>query len=327
MKKKLLITSLLAAIPMVKAELDAESQAMIAKVNQKSASADKRVKNLKELRELVKHKPVVLAVKSTSCSACDIVDDAFMELGSELNGEVVRAEALIEFARDIKNEHNITTVPTVLFFQAGSDKPVHVMRGANKTEIKRHAHKLTGKGIPAQVKEAMEKAAQVEREAELLEQKVEKSTGSLERRLEKEFEDTKSKKSSRRKSTQKETKRSKRSSSKSTKAVSGKVTEISSLNDVKDALKSKKTVVLRVHSNGCPACQHSKKPTEDLASELGSSAVVIAAETHAAPEVAQHYHVSAVPTFVVLKGSLEPKETVVGADMNKLREVAKKHSK
>ena len=152
-KNKLLIISLLVLPLIIKAIGDPETQSMISKINNKSKHCHKRVKNLTELNQeiLNSKKPVILAIKSTSCSACDIIDEAYAELENEIGADVLRLEALIEFARDIKKEHDITSVPTTLFFKTGCNKPTHIMRGANKNEIKRHAYRLTGKAMPVNV--------------------------------------------------------------------------------------------------------------------------------------------------------------------------------
>ena len=156
-KNKLLIISLLVLPLIVKAMDDPETQNMISKINNKSKHCHKRVKNLTELNQEISNskKPVILAIKSTSCSACDIIDEAYAELENEIGADVLRLEALIEFARDIKKEHDITSVPTTLFFKTGSKNPTHIMRGANKNEIKRHAYRLAGKAMPANVQSEM----------------------------------------------------------------------------------------------------------------------------------------------------------------------------
>ena len=171
-KNKLLIISLLVLPLIIKAIGDPETQSMISKINNTSKHCHKRVKNLTELNQeiLNSKKPVILAIKSTSCSACDIIDEAYAELENEIGADVLRLEALIEFARDIKKEHDITSVPTTLFFKTGSKNPTHIMRGANKNEIKRHAYRLTGKAMPVNVQSEMSKARA---EAEALEEQAE----------------------------------------------------------------------------------------------------------------------------------------------------------
>ena len=177
-KNKLLIISLLVLPLIVKAMDDPETQNMISKINNKSKHCHKRVKNLTELNQEISNskKPVILAIKSTSCSACDIIDEAYAELENEIGADVLRLEALIEFARDIKKEHDITSVPTTLFFKTGSKNPTHIMRGANKNEIKRHAYRLAGKAMPANVQSEMSKARAeadaLEAEAEVIESKA-----------------------------------------------------------------------------------------------------------------------------------------------------------
>ena len=192
-KNKLLIISLLVLPLIVKAMDDPETQNMISKINNKSKNCHKRVKNLTELNQeiLNSKKPVILAIKSTSCSACDIIDEAYAELENEIGADVLRLEALIEFARDIKKEHDITSVPTTLFFKTGSKNPTHIMRGANKNEIKRHAYRLAGKAMPANVQSEMSKARAeaeaLEAEAEVIESKaksIESKAKSIEAKAE-----------------------------------------------------------------------------------------------------------------------------------------------
>ena len=192
-KNKLLIISLLVLPLIVKAMDDPETQSMISKINNKSKNCHKRVKNLTELNQeiLNSKKPVILAIKSTSCSACDIIDEAYAELENEIGADVLRLEALIEFARDIKKEHDITSVPTTLFFKTGSKNPTHIMRGANKNEIKRHAYRLAGKAMPANVQSEMSKARAeaeaLEAEAEVIESKaksIESKAKSIEAKAE-----------------------------------------------------------------------------------------------------------------------------------------------
>lgn len=301
---------------------DPESYDIIKKVNNKHPNSTHRVKNLKQLEELIMQRPVIFAMKSTACSACEIVEEAYGELMNEIGDDVLRVEALIEFAKDIKQKHDIRSVPNVFVFEKGNINPKHVMRGANKNEIKRHAHRLTGKGVPAHVTQAMEESRKADHESEkaigsqkkrvMPEHKAPRKTEKVAQPQEK--EDKKEKKTA---------KKSKKSAS--VKVVAGKINDIKNIDELKSVLKGKKPVIVRAHMKSCPACIFSKDATEELAKELENSAVIVAAEMSEAPDIIEHFKVGAFPTFYILNKSLNPKDTVVGADIEAVKKAIKKH--
>jgi thioredoxin-like negative regulator of GroEL len=262
---------------------DAAQNDILNKVKKKSESSDHRIKTKKELEDLKKGKHAILAIKSTSCSACNIADEAFAEIKQKFGDDVCCIESLIEFSPELKNEFDVTSVPTIVVFKKDKESPVHTMRGANKNEILKFAHSITGKKITPEEQEKIT----AQRNAEI-EQEQPKTTAP---------EKTK----------KKETSKSEKSSLK----------QVKNLNEVKKAIKSsKKPVVLRVHSRSCPACKNSKVATESFAKKNAGKALFIEAETSEAKDIAANFGVTAVPTYVICKnGSYTPVQTIIGADL------------
>ena len=267
---------------------DAAQNDILNKVKNKSSSSDCRITTTKELEEKRKGKHAILAIKSTSCSACNIADEAFAEIKQKFGDEVCCIESLIEFSPNLKKEFDVTSVPTIVVFKKDKESPVHTMRGANKNEILKFAHSITGKKITPEEQEKIAAQRMVEIEQEKPE------TTALE-----------NKKSSRKKESQ------------STK--DGNIKQIKNLGELKKAVGSKKPVVVRVHSKSCPACKNSRSATESLAKKHAGSTVFIDAESTSAKDVAKHFGITAVPTFLVFKnGQLTPVQKVIGADLQAL---------
>jgi thioredoxin 1 len=233
---------------------------------------------------LKKGKHAILAIKSTSCSACNIADEAFAEIKQMLGDDVCCIESLIEFSPELKKEFDVTSVPTIVVFKKDKESPVHTMRGANKNEILKYAHTITGKQIRPETQEKMN----AQREAEVQQSETKKI-------------DTTNKRAPSKKETNNDEK-------------SG-LKQVKNLNEVKKAIKSsKKPVVLRVHSNSCPACKNSKIATEQLAQKHSGKASFIEAETSAAKDIATNLGITSVPTYVVYKSGM-PVKTIIGADL------------
>jgi thioredoxin-like negative regulator of GroEL len=293
LKNKILIILLCASVINITAGGAEDAQAdILNKVKNKSASSHHRIKTLKELEEKRKGKHAILAIKSTSCSACNIADEAFAEIKEIFGDEIVLIESLIEFSPELKKEFDVTSVPTILVFKKDKENPTHTMRGANKHEIIKHAHTITGKQIAGGLQEKMK--AQREAEIEQTEAKDIKEH------------------------TDKDKKPSKKEIKKETsEAKTNNIKQAKNIGEIKKAVKaSKKPVVLRIHSKNCPACKNSKTATQQLAKKHSGKALFIEAETSEAKDIASHFGVTAVPTYVICKnGNLTPIETIIGADL------------
>jgi thioredoxin-like negative regulator of GroEL len=254
------------------------------KVKNKAQSSDYRIKTTKELAEKRKGKHAILAIKSTSCSACNIADEAFAEIKQKFGDEVCCIESLIEFSPELKEEFDVTSVPTIVVFKKDKDTPVHTMRGANKNEILKFAHSITGKKITPEEQEKIAAQRKIETEQEQPETTILEKKGSR----------------------KKETANDKATGLK----------PIKNINEVKKAVASKKPVVLRIHSKSCPACKNSRVATESLAKKHSGKVHFIDAESSVAKDVAKHFEVTAVPTYVIFKnGVFKPIKTLIGADL------------
>lgn len=289
LKNKILIILLCASVINMSAnEADATQADILNKVKNKSSSSDHRIKTLKELEEKRKGKHAILAIKSTSCSACNIADEAFAEIKQKFGDEIVLIEALIEFSPELKKEFDVTSVPTILVFKKDKENPTHTMRGANKNEIIKHAHTITGKQIAPDLQEKMK----AQREAEI-EQQEPKDTKEI------------------------TAKDKKPAAKKDVSDAKGSLKQVKNLSEVKKAVKaSKKPVVLRIHSKSCPACKNSQAATQQLAKKHAGKVLFVEAETSEAKDVVSNFGVTAVPTYVICKnGTLTPVQTIIGADL------------
>jgi thioredoxin 1 len=285
LKSKILIILLCSSILnfSVNAADDAQND-IISKAKNKSASSDHRIKTIKELNEKRNGKHAILAIKSTSCSACNIADEAFAEIKQKFGNDIVLLESLIEFSPELKSEFDVLNVPTIVVFKKDKESPVHTMRGANKNEILKFAHSITGKKITPEEQEKII----AQRNAEIQQSETKKI-------------DTTSKRATSKKET--------------SNAKSSNLKQVKNLNEVKKAINSsKKPVVLRVHSNSCPACKNSKIATEQLAQKHSGKASFIEAETSAAKDIATNLGITSVPTYVVYKSGM-PVKTIIGADL------------
>lgn len=264
---------------------DATQNDILNKVKNKSASSDHRIKTIEELTEKRNNNHAILAIKSTSCSACNIADEAFAEIKQKFGDSIVLLEALIEFSPGLKKEYDVTSVPTIVVFKKDKENPIHIMRGANKSEILKFAHSITGKKITPEEQEKI----MAQRNAEI--EKEQPQVTPIE------------KKNSRKKE--------------SNNAKEGNLKQVKTVGELKKAVKSsKKPVVLRIHSKSCPACKNSKVATESLAKKHAGKVLFIEAESSEARDIATNFGVTAVPTYVICKnGTLSPVKTIIGADL------------
>jgi len=88
-------------------------------------------------------KPVVLDVYATWCGPCQQMMPHFEELAKELEDSYTFAKLDVDQARDIAIKHNISSVPTMLFFKNG--KVVGTEMGyMNKESLKRKISSILG---------------------------------------------------------------------------------------------------------------------------------------------------------------------------------------
>lgn len=260
---------------------DTAQNDILNKVKNKSQSSHFRIKTTKELAEKRKGKHAILAIKSTSCSACNIADEAFAEIQQKFGDSIVLLEALIEFSPELKKEYDVTSVPTIVILKKDKEIPVHIMRGANKNEILKFAHSITGKKITPEEQEKIiaQRNAEIEKEQPQV--------------------------------TPLEKKNSRKKEASNDKA--GGLKQVKNLGELKTAVASKKPVVLRIHSNSCPACKNSKSATESLAKKHAGRAVFLEAEASRAKDITSNFGITAVPTYIICKnGSLTPAEKIIG---------------
>ncbi len=73
-------------------------------------------------------------------------------------------------------------------------------------------------------------------------------------------------------------------------------------NNYDDIVKdNKKPVLIDFYADWCGPCRMAAPIVEQLAKELGEQAVICKVNVDSQPELAQHFSVTSIPTFVLIK--------------------------
>ena len=106
-----------------------------------------------------------------------------------------------------------------------------------------------------------------------------------------------------------------------TEDVMGKTKEFTTQSWEKEVIKADKPVLVDFWAPWCGPCRMQGPIVEELASEIGESAVVGKLNTDENQEVAGRYGIMSIPTLIVFKGGKPVKQFVGVTNANTLKSV------
>ena len=79
-------------------------------------------------------KPVILDVRTSWCSACQMMEPIVDEMSERYEGQIAFAKLDLDAEGELVKSFDITSLPTFLFFKSGQKKPVMREVGALSSE-------------------------------------------------------------------------------------------------------------------------------------------------------------------------------------------------